>query len=58
MKEAVAGSGIEIIMWNRAEAAKIDKILSGFGRKESGVVHSIRISFSLVLSMSSWAYTK
>ena len=48
MKDAVAGSGIEIIMWNKAEAANIDKIRSGFGRKKSRVVHSIKISFSLV----------
>lgn len=33
-----------IIMWNRADAAKIDKIRSGLGRNERGWVHRIRIS--------------
>jgi len=53
MKQTVAGRGIEIIMWNRAEAANIDKIRNGLGRNESGVVHRTRMSFSISTSMSS-----
>jgi len=46
--EAESERGIEIRIWKKADARNMDRIRRGFGRKERGWVHKIRMSFSSV----------
>ena len=38
-------NGIEIIMWNNAEARKMVRIYIDLGRFSNGLVHNIKVSF-------------
>jgi hypothetical protein len=44
-------NGIEIIMWNSAEARKMVRIYIVFGRFSNGLVHRIKVSFLSVITL-------